>query len=311
MCVVERRLHRVLRRITEQQFKDKLGQDHPDLVRSIERSIQGLIDDGVLDQDTDLLDYPALRDTRKARLSKMGQENADARIQQWRARTQGGNLKAIFDTVKNKPFTAAPAVAADGAGPKTTAKPTADPSRLVAEAVKQFTAKQHAKLDDYHQNMYFDMVCGSIEEIPAPSPEWSFDDDIGALRAALRTIAGTASGPCDIEAGLLAKAPQEAIASLGALGDAIRSSGRWPKALLTAVTTMIPKVRDGVLTEDLRPITVGAAVFRALQKVILARYKRWAEAVQPTNAIHNVLNMDIEIEAARASGEPFIVRQAV
>ncbi|CAK0870061.1 unnamed protein product, partial [Prorocentrum cordatum] len=309
-CVTERRLHRLLRRITEQQFKDRTGQDHPDLVRSIERTIQGLIADGVLDQDTDMLDYPALGVFLQARLDKIGQDNADARIQQWRARAQVGNLHAIFDYVKNKPFTAAPAVASGGPGPRATSKPTADPSRLVAEAVKQFNAKLHPKLDDYHQNMYFEMVRGSIEAIPAPPEDWSFEDNIGALRAALRAIAYTAAGPCDLDAGLLAKAPQEAINSLGALGDIIRSSGRWPKALLTAVTTMIPKVRDGALTDDLRPITVGAAVLRAFQKVILGRYKNWADEVQPTNAIHNLFSMDIEIGAARESGEPFVVRQS-
>ncbi|CAK0861772.1 unnamed protein product [Prorocentrum cordatum] len=240
----------------------------------------------------------------------MAQENADARIQQWRARTQGGNVKAISDAVKNKPFSAPPAVATDGAGQKTAAKPTAEPSRLVAEAVRQVSAKQHAKLDDWRQNAYFEMVRDSIEVLPAPSAEWAFGDNPGALRGALRAIAGTASGTGDIEAGLLAKAPEDSIESLAALGDAIRASGQWPTALRTAVTTMVPKVRDGVFTEDLRPIIVGAAVFRALQKVILGRYKRWAEAVQPANTIQNRLCMDLDIETARASGAPFIVRQS-
>eukprot|EP00959_Pyramimonas_sp_CCMP1952_P058178 1214581-Pyramimonas_sp.AAC.1 len=113
------------------------------------------------------------------------------------------------------------------------------------------------------------MVRSSIEALPAPSADWAFGDDLGLLRGALRAIAGTASGPGDLEAGLLAKAPLDAIASLGALGDAVRASGKWPDALRTALTTMIPKVRDGVLTEDLRPITVGAAVFRAFQKVMI------------------------------------------
>ncbi|CAK0904175.1 unnamed protein product [Prorocentrum cordatum] len=100
---------------------------------------------------------------------------------------------------------------------------------VVAEAVRQWNRKQHPALAGSSINDYIDEVRELVGTIAPPEAEWTFESP--SLRQACRSMVGTAAGPAQIPAALLARAPRVALELLGRIGDLIRDAGRWPSAL--------------------------------------------------------------------------------
>ncbi|CAK0813607.1 unnamed protein product, partial [Prorocentrum cordatum] len=299
--VVERRLHRLLRRVHHALEGPRAGSDGLSLFGNIRSGVQSLVDDGVLGEGTaaDGEDLAALRTTILAKLQQLAEENRQRRLAAWRERQQAGDLKANFRYVADRPPLSVKA-ASDQRG-----RPTADPKAIVAAAVRQWKKKQHPRLEQHQIGDYLREVRDVVEHVEPPDIGWMFEAP--ELRAALRKTAGTAAGPGQIKAEQLAQAPGIVLDLLADLANAIRDTGTWPAALKAQEVTMIPKTSD---KPDLRPIGVAQSVARAISRVAVSKYKQWASQVQPTDAHEILLTVDLAIEKAAHEGTPLHIRQS-
>ncbi|CAK0833437.1 unnamed protein product, partial [Prorocentrum cordatum] len=142
--------------------------------------------------------------------------------------------------------------------------------------------------------------------------EWRRRQQEGNMKTIYTYVSGKKTKPTaaargtKIPAALLARAPRVALELLGRIGDLIRDTGRWPSALRSQEVAMIPKPSG----EGLRPIGVAQTVARAFKKIMVEKYKRWAEQVQPTNATAAVLLVDFAIDKAYEDDAGLVVRQS-
>lgn len=124
-------------------------------------------------------------------------------------------MQNVFEHIGGKPIGLH--TAALGESGKLTAKP----DRIAAEAIKQWSKMQRAKLDENLAREYGASVMPTIASVP---PEEEAEDNFTAkeLRAALRAMRGTAAGLGQFPAELLSQAPEDAIGKLGLLGPDLR-----------------------------------------------------------------------------------------
>ncbi|CAK0846108.1 unnamed protein product [Prorocentrum cordatum] len=272
---------------------------------AIDKGLQGLVRDGILPSIGDSSPAAAAA-AMSAKLEQLHAAHEETRLQEWRRRQQEGNMKAIYTYVSGK-TTKPTAAARDTTGQfsgGTAGQLCADPSAVVAEAVRQWNRKQHPAPAGNRINDYIDEVREFVDTIAPPEAEWTFESP--SLRQAFRSMVGAAAGPTQIPAGLPARAPRVALELLGRIGDLIRDTGRWPSALRSQEVAMIPKPSG----EGLRPMGVAQTVARAFEKIMVQKYKRWAEQVQPTNATTAVLLVDFAIDKAYEDDAGLVVRQS-
>ena len=81
------------------------------------------------------------------------------------------------------------------------------------------------------------------------------------LRAALSRMSGGASGADGWRAAELKALPDSMLELLAVFLNAIETTGQWPRSLLQAVVSLIPK-GQGCAPLDQRPISVMSAVYR-------------------------------------------------
>jgi hypothetical protein len=297
--VVERRLHRVRRRL--HQLRHEPSAASGTLVHRAKMGLAGLIREGIVQGNCE--DFEGMMGVIDCKLEELSAEVKRRRLQAWREEQQEGHMRGVFRYLANKRLVAMKAVKGSGG------KLTAEPQAIVAEAVKQWEKKQHYTLEEARWRRYVELVSADVERYDAPDGvAEAFTEK--ELRWACRATVGTAPGPTQVPAEILAKALVHALEMLAKLGDLIAETGEWPTALKMQEVTMIPKLKDGVPSDDLRPIGVTAVIARVLSKVLIKRYREWARKVQVTDAVWTLFEVDSVISEAVSADKGFIIRQS-
>lgn len=179
-------------------------------------------------------------------------------------------------------------------------------------------------------NESWDPVFRIYKNSPEPQPEPFFDryrDHIrrnpmrevtkitGAeLRAILKKKRGRSA--CGVDGWRLEELkalPMPLLEALSQVMNVVEETGNWPKALMTALVSMIPKEGGGMTSLDLRPITVTPTVYRlwACRRLadIVKWQERWIESGQhgfrPGHRGEDVLmELGVAIEDALLGGRP-------
>ena len=292
--VVERRLHRILRRLRQREETGPArGVD-----RAIRRSLHALVQEQVV-VDTDPDDWGAMRNAIYDKLGSLAVEVVKQRVASWREGVAGGNLRSIHRSLAREKACVARAFGApDGSV-------TSDPDAVMAAALEQWRRKQVGPLDTALAAEYRKRIAAHITperldpRISAPLTEKE-------LLAAIRACGGTSTGPTQWRAEDLAKMPPDALREFTRLANVIRELGLWPEVLATQEICMIPKADES--STDLRPIGVTAVLARAIGRAVVRRYRDWARLVQPTDTYQSLIEVDGFISEAMLESRGFVLR---
>ena len=299
---VQRRLHRVWRRIRELVVQAERGRYDFHLLEICRRNrltlqAQGLLELPDLSSPCDLQE---IEDVVSKAIVDTNRKVANERFDQWVAEAKAPGLTKLFDCIGGKLRPSLRAVI----GPD--GKLSADPMVLQFHAQAQWARKNHSALPDHLRGAYLERVSPHISSYALDSAvdkPFSFEE----LLTALRSCQGTAPGPTQWSAEVLLRAPREALQLLLQLGQLICTSGKWPNALRLQEITMIPK-RPG--SNDLRPISVTCIITRAFEKMLLERYKAWISSIQPTDAVDTMLAVEALVSKSQLHGTPCLFRQS-
>ena len=297
---LQRRLHRVWRRCRELLRQAELGRYDASLLQVFLGNIHALQSQGVLDENANTGNLADLEKVLTSTIAVHSQRGVEDRLDQWKAQAKAPGLAKLFQSLSCKPRPGLLAV------PGLDGKLTADPGAVQAYAQSQWARKNHPALDEDLRQAYLHRVLPHIQPC---SLDASVDDtfSMNELISALKSCKGTAPGPGQWAAEALLKAPPEALKLLLQLMQLICDTGAWPEALRLQEVTMIPK-RPG--SEDLRPISVTSVITRALEKMVLSRYKKWIQLVQPTDVTEVLLSVEGLIAEARSADGHRLFRQS-
>ena len=119
--------------------------------------------------------------------------------------------------------------------------------------------------------------CAEFEEFFPHLTEYPFEEiSLEDVTSTLKKMGNTSCGSDGFRVAEIKALPPEILERIVILFNMIEQLGEWPEALTLGVISMIPK-GEGLMAQDLRPITVMPALYRLWSAVRVSSVLRWQE----------------------------------